>query len=101
MLEKIRRIFSYDEKATLFKKINQSIKKDGLFINSDYIINSKEEEVKIYSQYLQETKHIKELIHYDIPMSLKSEQTLLNSAGFKDIKMVFENKKTKIIVAKK
>lgn len=93
--------FLLEKKEELYKNIYNSLKESGLFINSDYIVNTLEEENFYRNQYLNLAISKDLLIHFDIPLSYCSEIKALQNAGFKNINNVFENKKTKVILAYK
>ena len=93
--------FLLEKKEELYKNIYNSLKESGLFINSDYIVNTLEEENFYRNQYLNLAISKDLLIHFDIPLSYGNEIKALQNAGFKNINNVFENKKTKVILAYK
>lgn len=93
--------FLLEKKEELYKNIYNSLKESGLFINSDYIVNTLEEENFYRNQYLNLAISKDLLIHFDIPLSYSNEIKALQNAGFKNINNVFENKKTKVILAYK
>lgn len=94
--------FLRDDKLKIYKNIYSSLKDNGMFINSDYIIydeelsNKKIEEYKIILE-----NYPNKLFHFDIPFTEKNERQVLIDSGFKNIEKVYENKKTKVLVAKK
>ena len=92
--------FTQNEKAALFKKIFNSLKPNGIFINSDYIVDDQNQEDEFLKKY-NKIKSNGVLIHFDIPLCLNNELFILNKSGFINAKVVFENKKTKVIVARK
>lgn len=92
--------FLYNEKKALYAKIYKALKKGGMFINSDYIVNTKQEEETFTKNYLKVIKRSDELVHFDIPMCLETETEILKDVGFNQIAKVFENAKTKVIISK-
>ena len=93
--------FLKEKKLVLYKNIYNSLKPNGLFINSDYIVNTLKEEKLFRKQYLNLQKPKDKLIHFDIPLSYHNELKILVAAGFVNIKKVFENRKTKVIISQK
>lgn len=91
------------EKVDLYKKIKSSLKKDGKFINGDYIVSLESEEACL-ERYYGIVKEIPEnermLYHIDIPFSLKTETNLLKRAGFKEVNVIWNREECKIVVSK-
>ncbi len=94
--------FLKEDKIKLYKNISQWLKKDGLFINSDFIIDDKEysdKKIKEYKEIKKENPN--KLFHFDIPFTENMERFVLSESGFLDVKKVYENKKTKVLLCKK
>lgn len=94
--------FTEDEKRVLYKKIYDTLANEGVFINSDYLIDDPEFEARRFATVAE----IKErypflLFHYDIPFTEERERKVLTESGFESIQKVYENKKTKILVCRK
>ena len=85
--------FVHDEKVKLYKKIKQALKKDGKYIEGDYVVSQENEE-----KWLKEYKEAYEkyglekasLYHIDIPFSMETQKTLFLEAGFTDFELVFK-----------
>lgn len=74
--------FKPDEKITLYKKILDCLRDDGLFINCDKI--SLNQEVQDHNLY--ELEHnFENYKHLDIPLTVKNEMSILEEIGFVDI----------------
>ena len=80
--------FTVDEKLMLYKRIYNSLKENGIFINGDYVVGSIEEE----SFYISENERIRKengittgFYHYDTPLCITTEEELLLKAGFKNV----------------
>ena len=75
-----------DQKLSLYKKIRSCLNKTGVFINCDYFACCDEEEQLLL--HVLDEKRRKEslpadvLVHFDIPLTLRHESDLLESAGF-------------------
>lgn len=94
--------FFEEDKLKLYKKIYSSLKQNGLFINSDYIIDDSNFELERFKQLRKiQENHQNELFHFDIPFTEDRERNVILSSGFSTIDKVYENKKTKILVNKK
>lgn len=74
--------FLITDKLELYKKIYNSLKDGGIFLNSDKIVDSNQEEldaVKFYNENINNRPHI------DTPLSIEHEIEILEKAGFKNI----------------
>lgn len=96
--------FTSEEKSLLYKKIYDSLKCGGSFINCDYIVDTLLEE----KSHLQELEKIRSkidvstnLYHIDIPLCEKNEVEVLLKSGFSNIVKAWENKKTKLLISQK
>ncbi|HCW52760.1 MAG TPA: class I SAM-dependent methyltransferase [Clostridium sp.] len=97
--------FSHEEKQKLYLKIFKSLKDNGQYIESDYMVETQEEE----DFYFNENKRIRkeqgipddEFYHYDTPCTIHNQIKLLTKAGFKSVTMKFREGNTTIIVAEK
>lgn len=74
--------FLKDDKLVLYKKIYDSIKDGGIFINSDKIVKDDKEE-QLFIEYYNEC--INEKPHIDTPLTVEHELEILKESGFKDI----------------
>lgn len=70
------------DKGKLYKKVYDSLKKGGVFSNSDKIVETNQEEkaaVKFYNENINKKPHI------DTPLSIEHEIEILEKVGFKNI----------------
>lgn len=78
--------FLPERKKELYGKIYRSVKAGGVFILGDYIACCDEEETLLRDVYLSRRKRsaIPEdrFVHFDIPLTMAHETSLLQSAGF-------------------
>ena len=89
--------FLYNEKIKLYKKIYDSLRVGGLFINSDYTAKDDEEEKQCIYNYEHKVNR-----HNDTPLSLDHELEVLRQVGFKDIEIKQPEKESyKLIKARK
>ena len=94
--------FLEKEKLLLYKRILTSLKTNGLFINSDYIIDDPNYEMERFEQFKKiQEEYPGQLFHFDIPFTEERERKVLVESGFRSIDKVYENKKTKVLVNKK
>ena len=71
--------FSKEEKEILYKKIYDSLKDGGQFINSDKFAKDEEEEKRFMQEYVQNTDSEK---HIDTPLCLDNEKYLLDHGNY-------------------
>ncbi|MBR5370179.1 MAG: class I SAM-dependent methyltransferase [Bacilli bacterium] len=74
--------FLYADKIKLYKKIYDSLRDGGLFINSDYTAKDEAEEKKLIDDYENRVNR-----HNDTPLSLEHEIEILKMVGFKEIEV--------------
>lgn len=97
--------FNHKMKRGLYKKVYDSLKSGGVYIEGDYMVTDQEEE----DSHFNELKRIKqeqgipedEFYHYDTPCTIDNQIKLLESAGFKNVKMVWRQDNTTIITGEK
>ena len=91
--------FTASDKEKLYQKIYDALKTGGLFINSDCICNTPEEEAEAFAYY--EANHATEA-HIDTPLSVQTETALLQKAGFTPLQCSnLKNPLYKLIIAQK
>lgn len=91
--------FTREDKLKLYRKIFDSLKENGLFINSDKIASSKEEEQKLLEDYYK-YKDVRP--HCDTPLSPESEEQILREANFTETDIMPVDKDNyRLIIARK
>jgi cyclopropane fatty-acyl-phospholipid synthase-like methyltransferase len=96
--------FAHEEKEILYTKIYNSLKKNGVFVNSDYIIDSQEEENFHFDELARKRKEQElgdGIYHFDTPLTKENEINILKRAGFINVTTEWEVKNNKVLVAKK
>ena len=97
--------FPKDKKLSLYKKLFDSLKDGGMYIECDYMVLTQEEEDHWFSENtrLRREQGIvgDEFYHYDTPCSVDTQIELLKIAGFSSVKQVFRIENTTMLVAKK
>ena len=97
--------FPKDKKLSLYKKLFDSLKDGGMYIECDYMVLTQEEEDHWFSENtrLRREQGIvgDEFYHYDTPCSVDNQIELLKIAGFSSVKQVFRIENTTMLVAKK
>jgi tRNA (cmo5U34)-methyltransferase len=89
--------FLYAEKLKLYKKIYNSLRSGGIFINSDYTAKDEQEEKQCIYNYEHKVNR-----HNDTPLSLEHELEILKQIGFIDIEVKQPEKESyKLIKARK
>lgn len=96
--------FTHEEKIKLYKNIFKSLKQGGVYIETDYVALSQEEE----NYHFSENKRIRKemgitegFYHYDTPCTVKNQIKMFYEAGFKRVEKVWQCKNTVIIVGEK
>ena len=97
--------FKYEKKKGMYEKLFQTIKQGGYYIECDYIACCDEEEqicLELY-EYKRKEKQIAEdvFVHIDIPLTLEHQMDLMKNAGFRNVRVLYENCGTMIIRADK
>lgn len=74
--------FTREDKTVLYAKILASLRPGGLFINSDWVAETQEEEDERFRE-LEENPQGRS--HIDTPLTIENERIALTNAGFADI----------------
>ncbi len=97
--------FSPIEKGKLYRKIYHSLKRGGTFLLCDYIACCEEEEALLAKECMRKKKaqgiSDGELVHFDTPLTLARELSLLRAAGFVSAEAVNSIEGATIIVSVK
>ncbi len=90
-----------EKKLALYRKVRQSLKPGGSYIEADYIVSPEGERgmrvkfEKLRGRYadIDDGSH-----HIDIPMSLETEERVLREAGFTTVKVLWSGKDAAVFV---
>lgn len=97
--------FSHEMKIGLYKKINDSLKKGGVYIECDYMVETQEEENHWYAENSRIRMELNisenEFYHYDTPCTIENQIKMFKAAGFANAEKVYRAANTTIIIAKK
>ncbi len=97
--------FSQEKKRNLYRKINNALKDNSVYIECDYMVETQEEEYRWFSENerLRKENNIPDGVfcHYDTPCTIENQIKLLTEAGFERAEKVFRIENTTIIVAYK
>ena len=97
--------FSKEKKLSLYRKIYDSLKQFGTYIECDYMVLTQEEEDKWLSEKerLRRENGITDegYYHYDTPCTVDNQIMLLKEAGFSNVTQVFRMENTTMLVAEK
>jgi tRNA (cmo5U34)-methyltransferase len=96
--------FNVDEKLTLYKRVYNGLKDNGVFINGDYVVDSSEKEQFFRSENIRirkENEISDGFYHYDTPLFFGTEKELLFKAGFKSVEIVKQWENTTIFMCYK
>lgn len=93
------------QKKILYKKIYSALKKDAAFIVGDYIACCIEEEEILRNVYWEKRRKFEipenQFVHFDIPLTLEHEITLLQESGFSNIEVADSIEGATLMIAKK
>lgn len=97
--------FTKDKKLGLYKRLWDSLKDGGVYIECDYMVLTQAEE----DHWFSENERLRceqgivgdEFYHYDTPCSIDNQIALLKDAGFSEVTEVFRVENTTMLVAKK
>lgn len=97
--------FSKEKKIDLYRKLFDSLKPGGIYIECDYMVESLHEEELYFSEYEKRQKQMgigeNEFYHFDTPCTIENQIKMFTIAGFETVKKVFRMENTTIITAKK
>ncbi len=96
--------FSYEEKIGLYKKIYTALKRDGFYIESDYMAPTQEFEDFHFaeSKRLRAEQGITEgYYHYDTPCTVENQIGMLKQAGFRKVEKIIQKDNGAILTARK
>lgn len=97
--------FTKDKKLGLYKKLYDALAYGGFYIECDYMVTSQTLEDLYFSEYDRKKKEQglsdDEFYHYDTPCTVDNQLAMLKKAGFTDVKMVFRQENTTIIMGRK
>lgn len=97
--------FPKDKKLSLYKRLYDSLKDSGVYIECDYMVLTQEEEDHWFGENARLRKEQgitgDEFYHYDTPCSVDNQIALLKRAGFTSVEQVFRIENTVMLVAKK
>lgn len=97
--------FSHEMKIGLYKRIHDSLKSSGVYIECDYMVETQEEEDHWYAENARIRKEMNipdgEFYHYDTPCTVENQIKMFGTAGFAGVEKLFRMENTTIIAAKK
>lgn len=97
--------FSHEMKIGLYKRIHDSLKSGGVYIECDYMVETQEEEDHWYVENARIRKEMNipdgEFYHYDTPCTVENQIKMFGTAGFAGAEKLFRMENTTIIAAKK
>lgn len=97
--------FSHEMKIGLYRKICDSLKSGGVYIECDYMVETQAEEEYWYAENvrIRREQNILEngFYHYDTPCTIENQIKMFKAAGFLNAEKVYRMENTTIIIAKK
>lgn len=97
--------FSHEMKIGLYKKILNSLKSGGVYIECDYMVETQAEENHWYAENARIRKEMNisegEFYHYDTPCTIENQIEMFKTAGFASAEKVYRVENTTIIIARR
>lgn len=97
--------FSHEAKTGLYTKVCHSLKNSGVYIECDYMVESRQEEDFWYSENTRIRKEMEipddEFYHFDTPCTIDNQIEMLKTAGFSKVEKEFRIENTTILIAYK
>ncbi len=94
--------FGKPEKTALYRRIRQSLHREGVYIECDYMVETQEEEDLRFAENARLRREYNipdgEFYHYDTPCTVENQLTLFLEAGFKRAERAFRLGNTTIII---
>ena len=97
--------FTAEKKEILFRKLYNSLKKGGVYIEADYLACCEEEEQLLFSVCAEKRRMEKiaedVFVHFDTPLTPEHEIACMKNAGFLDVKFDACINGASVIIARK
>jgi tRNA (cmo5U34)-methyltransferase len=103
--------YNHQTKIDLYRKIYNSLKDNGIYIECDFMLSEHEYENPQENEdfYFSEFERLKKEqgivdgreYHYDTPCTVSNQKKMLSEAGFSNIKEVWHKKNVVILIAEK
>ncbi len=97
--------FGKEMKEGLYRRVWESLKGGGAYIECDYMVESQAEEERWFAENERLRRELNipdgEFYHYDTPCTVENQLMLLKSAGFEQTEKVFRIGNTTIIIGYK
>lgn len=97
--------FSHVLKLGLYRKIIETLKSGGVYIEADYMIEDQSEEDKYFEENarIRKEQNIPEtaFYHFDTPCTVNTQMKLLKQAGFSSTTLISRHEKDAIITCRK
>ena len=96
--------FTPEKKLGLYRKLFAALRPGGRFLDCDYMCETDEQQEWFRNEYerLKKEQDLSDgLFHFDTPLAEKNEMSLLEKAGFTDVRIIFKEEHTVMISAVK
>lgn len=97
--------FPFEKKQDIYDKLYRALKPGGYYVECDYYACCEEEEQLCLAQYERKRREgnipADVFVHLDIPLTLEHQLELLRRAGFRQIRVLYENCGTVLLRAEK
>ncbi|MBE5960989.1 MAG: class I SAM-dependent methyltransferase [Lachnospiraceae bacterium] len=97
--------FTAEKKEVVFRKLYDSLKEGGVYVQADYLACCQEEETLLFS-ICREKRRKEEIrddvfVHFDTPLTPEHEMACIRNAGFRDVELNACINGAAIIIARK
>ena len=91
------------QKETLYRKICQALKPQGVYLECDYMAKNQEEEELYLSEWKRLTQELPQGVyyHYDIPYTVENQISMLYRSGFQKVEKIFQKENTVMLSCRK
>ena len=95
----------HSKKTDIYRKIYSALRPGGLYVEGDYMVFTQSEEDELFAENAR-LRHLSgaapdELYHFDTPCTVHNQLNMLRKAGFGDVREVWREGNTSVIVARK
>lgn len=97
--------FEFSKKQAIYQKLYRALRPGGYYVECDYVASCPEEEALCLEQYRYKRQKSgippEQFIHVDIPLTWEHQKALLENAGFKQVRILYERESTMIVRGEK
>lgn len=94
--------FTHAEKLGLYERLHVALRKGGLYIEADYMVDTQAEEDDLFAErekLLAQMDAQEGFWHFDVPCTVDNQVRLLREAGFSSVRQLWRCENTVILAA--